>query len=102
VSRLQIVNTWSGSVGKEMLNQYFPLLKTVPLDIHLGANKQFQHVWIITPYMWNMYNTRDVKMSNTQHVQHSTVFTYKSHDVPDLQQLQHYNTKMENMYNTPE
>jgi len=56
--------------------------------------------------MWNMYKTHDVKMSNTQHVQTlnlsyklSRVFTYKSHDVPDVQQLQHYNNKM---YNTPE
>lgn len=56
--------------------------------------------------MWNMYNPHDVKMSTTQHVQQTTcpnlVFTYKSHDVPDVQQLQHYNTKMYNMYNTPE
>jgi hypothetical protein len=47
--------------------------------------------------MGNMYNTHDVKMSNTQHVQHTTrpnlVFAYKSHDVPVVQQLQRYNTK---------
>ncbi len=54
----------------------------------------------------HVQHTHDVKMSNTQHVQHTTcpnlVCTYKSHDVPDVQQLQHHNTKMYNMYNTAE
>jgi hypothetical protein len=59
-----------------------------------------------TIHVKHVQNTHDVKMSDTQHVQHTTcpnlVFTYKSDDVPDVQQLQHYNIKMYNMYNTPE
>jgi hypothetical protein len=54
----------------------------------------------------NTIHVKHVQLTWCQDVQHTTcpnlVSTYKSHDVPDVQQLQYYNTKMYNMYNNPE